>query len=341
MNSGDKAYANTPSGGSPLGFNTLFVRLNNIRANHLNKDGQNATANSTFATAFPTSVSVQGNAIPQSEPQRIKDELNTLSQSAWLTTTFASKITVPAVGDLITAANFNTWSSVISEVEAICANYSQYGSQYSQYNNYGNDYSEYGSQYSEYNNYGSKYSQYNNDYSKYSEYTGKYGYEYNAYGAYTGKYGYQYSACVDENTKIILKNNLIKSIKELKIGEEILSYNEKNNTFDFKKILAIKVHSNINNKLIKITFSNKEFLILTSDHPILSLNGWKSKNIERSKIFFGVDVTELKNNDKILSSNGTISIEKIEEINNPENYTLYDIFIDDCYAFLANNTIVL
>ena len=37
---------------SASGFNGLFTRLDNIRKNHLNKDGQNATANSTFTTAF-------------------------------------------------------------------------------------------------------------------------------------------------------------------------------------------------------------------------------------------------------------------------------------------------
>ena len=42
------------------GFNALFTRLDNIRKNHLNKDGQNTTANSLFTTAFATNVAVVG-----------------------------------------------------------------------------------------------------------------------------------------------------------------------------------------------------------------------------------------------------------------------------------------
>ena len=130
--------ANITSGTSvsASGFNALFTRLNNVRANHLNKDGQNADANSAFASAFSTTIAVAGEKTVPSNVQKLKDTLTTLSKSAWIDTTFASKITVPSTGALLTAANFNVYDNVVTEVEAICPNYSKY-SQYNQYSQYG------------------------------------------------------------------------------------------------------------------------------------------------------------------------------------------------------------
>lgn len=45
---------------SASGFNNLFERLDAIRANHLNKNGQNATANTNLATPFSKTVAVVG-----------------------------------------------------------------------------------------------------------------------------------------------------------------------------------------------------------------------------------------------------------------------------------------
>ena len=59
--------ANISSGASlsASNFNNLFVRLDNIRKNHLNKNGQTANANSILATAFDTNIAKVGqNAVP-------------------------------------------------------------------------------------------------------------------------------------------------------------------------------------------------------------------------------------------------------------------------------------
>lgn len=130
--------ANISSGASvsAANFNALFTRLDSVRAKHLNASGQNSTANSAFATAFSTKVAVVGNKPVPDNVNKLKTILTTLSQSEWLTTTFAGKITVPSTGALLTAANFNVYDNVVTEVEAICPNYSKY-SQYNQYSQYG------------------------------------------------------------------------------------------------------------------------------------------------------------------------------------------------------------
>lgn len=141
------------------GFNDLLTRLDNVRKNHLNKDGQNSNANSQLTTAFVTSVANQNASIDNANIQKIKDSLTTLETSEWLKDQGnAAKITVPSKGTLIKASDFNIWEDTVTTVEAVCPNYTQY----SQYNKY--------SKYSAYGVYGaySVYSHY--DYTAYSNY---------------------------------------------------------------------------------------------------------------------------------------------------------------------------
>lgn len=150
MNSGTKAIATD--------FNKLLSRLETVRANHAGKQSVAA-----LNTRFNTSVAAAGNSIVTSNVQAIKTNLNTLANSTWLDTTFASRITVPSAGTLIRASDFNVWDNTITAVEAVCANYQNYSNygnygEYSNYTNYGHyDYTAY----SNYYNYGNYY-QYRN-----------------------------------------------------------------------------------------------------------------------------------------------------------------------------------
>lgn len=136
---------------SASNFNALFTRLNAIRTNHLNKDGQNSTANSSLSTAFSTTVAVAGNKPVPDNVQQIKNNLTTLADSEWLDTTFASRITIPTAGTLLRASDFNVFDNTITAVEAICPNYSRY-SRYSNYSNYRNY-----TNYTNYSNYSRSY----------------------------------------------------------------------------------------------------------------------------------------------------------------------------------------
>ena len=75
---------------SATNFNALFTRLDDIRKKHLNANGQSSAANTRFSTAFSTNIAAQGVQAVPDNVQRIKDNLTTLAESAWLDTTFAS-----------------------------------------------------------------------------------------------------------------------------------------------------------------------------------------------------------------------------------------------------------
>ena len=207
MNQGDKIFANTPSSGSPLGFNTLFARLENLRQTHYNAGTQ--INKSSISSPFSTTVASAGNKITQANIQQLQTNLNTLKRSTWYQTwatygystsdtyvptqslSSQANFTIPSAGALIKATDFNTLDSQLKTLEGICPVYSgKYTVAYSDayFGFYWNEYSaQYTSQYngqysSQYNgNYGSRYS---------SQYSGNYG---SRYGAYSDKYSNRYS----------------------------------------------------------------------------------------------------------------------------------------------------
>lgn len=120
-------------------FNALFTTLEKIRKEHLNANGQTSAANTALATAFKTNVAVAGEKAQVSNVQALKNNLTTLVNSTWLSSSFASSITVPSTGSLLKPVDLTNIKSVIDSVDAVCPNYSQY-SQYGQYGAY-TDYS--------------------------------------------------------------------------------------------------------------------------------------------------------------------------------------------------------
>lgn len=81
--------------------------------------------------------------------------------------------------------------------------------------------------------------------------------------------------CLDENTLITTPNGKIK-IKDLKIGDKIISYNLKSNTFEEDNIL--KIHKNLQNsdseKFYELTFDNNKTIKITGNHKILTTDGY-------------------------------------------------------------------
>lgn len=181
-------------------LDSLFERVKNLKNIHINSQHQ---LSSSLTPPIDNSGLSPGDLITPNEIQVLQNELANLANSFWAKpyganemiymTDFSQNFSIPEVGELITASDFNLIDNTISIAEQIVPNYdsrysSQYGYQYSyKYN------AQYGYQYSSQyiTQYGSKYgSQYGYKYSY------KYGYQYGSqYGyQYFGKYGYRYGS---------------------------------------------------------------------------------------------------------------------------------------------------
>jgi intein/homing endonuclease len=89
--------------------------------------------------------------------------------------------------------------------------------------------------------------------------------------------------CLSGDTLINLPNGLSKPIEELKVGDEVLTYNEKTSQVEVKQI---KHTMNRNSNVIRIKVGDK-ILRITKNHKVYTQRGW-------------VEAGELKKGDKVL-----------------------------------------
>lgn len=77
--------------------------------------------------------------------------------------------------------------------------------------------------------------------------------------------------CFEENTPIITKDGL-KNIKDVSLEDEILSFDEKNKNFIWKKPTFSGKTKSSKKKKIKITTENGDEILCTEDHLFLTKN---------------------------------------------------------------------
>lgn len=319
--------ASTPvTQGNPIistdnGPNNLFARLEAMRASHLTASQQAGTSTTGITSAFPTAPISRGDlATRAATPNALSTEVQAIISSGSFQANKGSSFTqtnispIPAIGDLISAANFNAWNTTITNMENVCPNYTRYGTQYG---------TRYGSQYG--SRYGYKYS---------GEYGSRYGTQ---YSWYTQRYSR--AACLMKGTKILLANNRLKEIENIKINDEVCVWNELTNKMEIKKVNKFSEHPNTK-EMIEILFSNGNKLQLTKNHPILSTNGWKSKSPKESLSIHGVYTSELKIGDEILTPKGKINITDIKNLSNEEDYFSYNLEIDNIHNFITEGGII-
>ena len=105
----------------PSDINSVFSRLEALRVKHYNGAGQTSAGKNALSTAFTTNV-VNSNEKAVEKYSLMKQYLNTLRNSTFLTsltTSTIDTITTPQAGDLISFANLEVASSVVTEVESM------------------------------------------------------------------------------------------------------------------------------------------------------------------------------------------------------------------------------
>ena len=72
------------------------------------------------------------------------------------------------------------------------------------------------------------------------------------------------SGCFDKGT-LVQTDNGHKPIQDIKLQDNVLSYNEATKTKEFKKVTNTFIH-NKTKKMVKLTFDNGEVIRCTEDH---------------------------------------------------------------------------
>lgn len=96
---------------SSTGLNDLFTRIEAMRQAHLTASQNAGSSTSGITSQFTTNVAVTGNPAARANVQQLKDDIDAVAASGSFTANKGSTvtaITVPSVGALITATDFNS-----------------------------------------------------------------------------------------------------------------------------------------------------------------------------------------------------------------------------------------
>ena len=80
--------------------------------------------------------------------------------------------------------------------------------------------------------------------------------------------------CVHPETKITMMNGDAKNIKDIQIGDKVLTINEKTKVIEADEV--VKVYKNLSSEqMFELTLENNKIIKITGNHKVNTLNGWK------------------------------------------------------------------
>lgn len=162
--------------------------------------------------------------------------------------------------------------------------------------------------------------------------------------------------CLHGDSEILMSDGSKKKIKDINIGDRVVSYNKRKRTTPINKVL--NKWNNGKKEVFRITLENGDYIDATADHKILGqirvghkdkMSGRRSfktdyGSIASGDIKVGTDIYVLdkyKKPGNIGNDNGNASTKvKIASIESIGIHDVYDIEVDKRHNFIANNVIV-
>jgi intein/homing endonuclease len=146
--------------------------------------------------------------------------------------------------------------------------------------------------------------------------------------------------CFVAGTKILMYNGESKNIEDVKVDDEVLSFNEEKGIIEIKKVISTK--QPLHNDLVKYVFDNSLEVTSTHDHPFyvngLDLASFKPL-LTNERYNLGKEVKQIKVGDVVNSTNSEAKIVSIIELPEVETQT-YIITVEDNHNFYANGILV-
>lgn len=149
--------------------------------------------------------------------------------------------------------------------------------------------------------------------------------------------------CFAKGTKISMGDGSVKSIENLQIGDQVLTYNFENQKIEVSTVieLANEIHGN----LVKLDFGEIT-VVSTDDHPYYSVGkGWSSLNPLKTVIYKNINkVNQLSTGDRVsfLEANNQLSFKVLKDVTyldkKEETFTIVKLDKND--NFFANGLLV-
>ena len=136
--------------------------------------------------------------------------------------------------------------------------------------------------------------------------------------------------CFVAGTKV-LTNNGYKDIDKIKIGDIVLSYNEKTKKNEYKKVLEVFKHENVDDNIYSLTINNS-IIEASSIHPFYV------KTINETK---QVEAKDLKIGDIVINSDGNYYPITQIVVKEMKSDNLYNIKVEDNHNYYVSNSNIL
>lgn len=142
--------------------------------------------------------------------------------------------------------------------------------------------------------------------------------------------------CITGDTQIKTENGYI-LVKDLKIGDIILSLNER--TGEIENTTVTRVLETQNSVIYTINFDDGTYLNITGSHPMLTERGWVcAESTFGNSHNVTIESVVLKLGDKVKTESGWKKVVSITQKYNSE--TLYNISVDNNHNYFANGVLL-
>ena len=117
----------------------------------------------------------------------------------------------------------------------------------------------------------------------------------------------------------------LKAIEEIKVGDQVLSYNDNLEIFEYKDV--VELQTNETTELCHI-YTETEEIICTPNHSVLTIDGWK-------------EAKELTNKDLIKTSIGYIKVLSIKLEQLEEKQSVYNFNVLGYHTYVVGNDLLV
>jgi len=146
--------------------------------------------------------------------------------------------------------------------------------------------------------------------------------------------------CVELNTPIVMYDRTLKPIKDIKIGDKVISVHPE--TLDTRITTVINQFVKKTDKpIVKVFTKNNRTLVCTNDHPILTSKGWCEAGKLTNEDFVAT-TTKVTNDMSVSIAKEDFLFARIDSVIPSDNVTIADITVDDeCHSFITGDGIVV
>ena len=124
---------------------------------------------------------------------------------------------------------------------------------------------------------------------------------------------------------LVMTKQGLKAIEEIQVGDQVLSYNDNLEIFEYKDV--IEVYNNEATELCHIHTENEE-IVCTPNHSILTSEGWKL-------------ASELTVNDLIRTSKGFIEVLSVDIVELKEQINVYNLNVLGYHTYVVGNGLLV